>query len=579
MIDWRQAIQRYDFHRRKKPLESHRLRLSIALLLSFGFHAFILFLSFGAPGQGLPGLAWPWLERRVQATAMTVRLTDVAPPSLANSTALPVTQRVPNITSTPPTPKPEHPLPAGKSFEVTPAQDKLAIRPQKSPARPPQKPDHPVPVETPVFRPVAQPPPQKILAQKDPQQETFNVPPVSRIEPEPPRTPDNTASTPSDGPPAAPDTEATRRQAEEIAAKLLAEQLRIAAEQETRRQDLLQAKELEARKQAEALRLREEKKLQDAQRLALELEAQRQAEDIAQSAAAERERQAALALQKAQELKRLEETKISEETKRIEEAQKQQEAIKREEVRRIAALEAETLRRAQEAARQLAAERQKELESRRQAEEAAAVARARETAERQRLDAEAAARRDSLAAEQAASRAVAGAISGSGPANAPPAPGALSGRDLAAAAIDQLRSQGTARIAPPSPPPRPGPDDNPRRRSIIGVERDVMLRMYVDSWRWRIERNGSLNYSSSAGWGAPDYAVVTVAIRSDGSLESVVIHRSSGLRQIDEAVKRIAQMYAPYSAFQPALARQFDVIEIRRIWNFDGPLRIQEEPR
>lgn len=106
-----------------------------------------------------------------------------------------------------------------------------------------------------------------------------------------------------------------------------------------------------------------------------------------------------------------------------------------------------------------------------------------------------------------------------------------------------------------------------------------MVRMYVDSWRWRIERNGTLNYSSSAGWGAPDYAVVTVAIRSDGSLESVVIHRSSGLRQIDEAVKRIAQMYAPYSAFQPALARQFDVIEIRRVWNFDGPLRIQEEPR
>lgn len=289
MINWRQAIKRYDFHRREKPLESHRLRLSIALLLSFGFHAFILFLSFGAPGQGLPGLAWPWLERRVQATALTVRLTDVAPPSLADSTALPVTQRVPNITSTPPTPKPENPLPAGKAFEITPARDKLTISPQQPPARPSKKPDQTVPVAD---TPVARPPPQQqqeILAQKDPQQETFNVPPVSRIEPEPPRTPDNTASTPSDEPPAAPDTEAARRQAEEIAAKLLAEQVRIAAEQEARRQDLLQAKELEARKQAEALRLREEKKLQDAQRLALELEAQRRAEDIARSAAAERE--------------------------------------------------------------------------------------------------------------------------------------------------------------------------------------------------------------------------------------------------------------------------------------------------
>jgi len=73
--------------------------------------------------------------------------------------------------------------------------------------------------------------------------------------------------------------------------------------------------------------------------------------------------------------------------------------------------------------------------------------------------------------------------------------------------------------------------------------------------------------------------VVTVAIRSDGSLESVLINRSSGLREIDEAVQRIARLYAPYSAFQPGLARQFDVIEIRRVWNFDGPLRILEEPQ
>ncbi len=399
----------------------------------------------------------------MQATVITVRLTDVAPPSLPDSAASPVLPRMPDLTSTASTPKPEKPLPAGKSFEITPARDTLTIPAQKSPARPSKIPDKPVPAaETPVSRPVAQPPKQEILAQKDPQLETFNVPPLSRTEPEPPRTPDSTATTPSEGPPATPDAEAVRRQAEEMAAKLLAEQAlnareqaRIAAEQEARRQNLLQAKELEARKQAETLRLREEQKLQDAQRLALELEAQRRAEEIAR-AAAERERQTALALQKTQELKRLEETKKSEETKRneetrrIEETQKQQEAIKREEARRIAALEAETLRRAQEAARQLAAERQKELESRRQAEEAAAVARARETAERQRLDAEAATRRESLAAEQAPSRAAAGAISGSGSTNAPPAPGALSGRDLAAAALDQLRSQGTARIAPPA---------------------------------------------------------------------------------------------------------------------------------
>jgi TonB family protein len=126
----------------------------------------------------------------------------------------------------------------------------------------------------------------------------------------------------------------------------------------------------------------------------------------------------------------------------------------------------------------------------------------------------------------------------------------------------------------PSPP---ASADNLRRRSLIGAERDVGLRMYVESWRSKIERNGTLNYRRSAGMRAPDNPIVTVSIRSDGSLEDIVIHRSSGLRELDEAVRRIAQLHAPYSAFPPELARQFDVIDIRRVWFFDNTLRIMDE--
>lgn len=567
-MNLRRIIRRHDSHRWQEPWADHRLRPSIALLLSVCFHAFILSLNFGEPGMGLPGLALPWLERRIQASDITVRLTNVPQPSVPDTTPPPIPPRIQDFTPTSIPPKPAKPLPANKSFEVSPPQDALARRPQKPPVLPLNKTDAPVPAAgTPVPGQLTRPPRPEILVQKDPQQETFNVPPVSRTEPGQLRTPDSAERTPSDGPPAADETEAARKQAEEMAAKLLVEQAAL-------QQNLIDAQELEAKKEGEALRLREVQTQQEAQRQALELEAQRRAEEIARSAAEEQELQAALALQKAQEVKRLEEAK------RIEETQKQNEAKKKEEeAKYIAALEMEALKRSEEAARQQAAERQKALESQRQAEAAAAQVRAREIAERQRLEGEAAARRESLAAEQAAGRAAAGTGSGSRPADASPAPGALSGRDLAAAALDQLRSQGTARTAPPLPPSQPRPDDNPRRRSIFGAERDVMLRMYVDSWRWRIERNGALNYSPSAGWRARDYPVVTVAIRSDGSLESVLIHRSSGLREIDEAVQRIVRLYAPYSAFQPALARQFDVIEIRRVWNFDGPLRILEEPQ
>jgi TonB family protein len=86
-----------------------------------------------------------------------------------------------------------------------------------------------------------------------------------------------------------------------------------------------------------------------------------------------------------------------------------------------------------------------------------------------------------------------------------------------------------------------------------------------------------VNYRPSAAWRARENPIVTVSIRSDGSLEDVLINRSSGVREIDEAVLRIAQLHAPYSKFPPDIARHYDVIEIRRVWMFDARLKILDE--
>lgn len=120
--------------------------------------------------------------------------------------------------------------------------------------------------------------------------------------------------------------------------------------------------------------------------------------------------------------------------------------------------------------------------------------------------------------------------------------------------------------------------ENSRRRFIFGsVERDIRLKLYIENWRWKIERNGNLNYPQSARAKASENPLVTVAVRSDDSVEEVFIHRSSGLRELDEAVRRIVQLYAPYGAFSPDLASAYDVIEIRRIWLFADTLRLLEE--
>jgi TonB family protein len=158
---------------------------------------------------------------------------------------------------------------------------------------------------------------------------------------------------------------------------------------------------------------------------------------------------------------------------------------------------------------------------------------------------------------------------------------ALMSSDLANRAREQLRNRDLSNdVLSSTTLPRREQETRIRRHSVFGgVERDVQLRMYVDSWKQKIERNGNLNYSQTSREKARGDPLVTVLIRSDGSVEDVVILRSSGRADLDQAVKNIVRLNARYAAFPPAIAAQYDVIEIRRIWSFDDNLRILEELR
>jgi TolA protein len=502
------------------------LRLSLALALSLYLHAFLISLELGDPGFGWPGFAKPQAERRVQAPDLTVRLEEA--PRLQ--------MPVPSAAVTATIPKPAAPPRAGKTFEAVPPVVARAAPPTKPLSRPRRKSAAPAPAakvraRKPEIRAEPQP---EILAQSDPQEETFSVPPPAPPEPQPPRAPEIEASRKTEVESRKEEEEA-RRKEEGERRKEEQQQLALQKEQEAQRiEETLKQEEAEAGLKAEG-----ERREKEEQQLALELEAKKQEE--AQARRKEEEeasRKAEGERRKEEEAQRL----ALEEARRKEEEQRL--ALQKEQEARHLALEAEALRRAEEteARRKAEVERRKE-EERQQAEEAAARARAQESADRQRAGTQA-------------------------------APGALSGKELAAKVLGQLRTPGGVPLAPPRPPSDPS-----RRRSISSPERDVVLRMYVEGWRSKIERNGPLNYRPLASRQARDYPVVTVSIRSDGSLEDVLIHRSSGLRELDEAVRRIARLYAPYSAFPPEVARQYDVIEIRRVWQFGDTLSIVEETR
>jgi periplasmic protein TonB len=98
-------------------------------------------------------------------------------------------------------------------------------------------------------------------------------------------------------------------------------------------------------------------------------------------------------------------------------------------------------------------------------------------------------------------------------------------------------------------------------------ESDVAV--YLDSWRRKIERVGTMNFPSVAKnrklSGTP---VIEVTIGADGKLLESVVRRSSGRAEIDEAAMRILTLAAPYDPFPPDLATKHDQIRIAYEWQF-----------
>jgi TonB family protein len=115
-----------------------------------------------------------------------------------------------------------------------------------------------------------------------------------------------------------------------------------------------------------------------------------------------------------------------------------------------------------------------------------------------------------------------------------------------------------------------------RRVRLWGrTDPNVDLVQYAEAWARKIQFNTLLDTVRDVAKRPHTPPMVTVAVRSDGSVESVTFVVSSGVAEVDEAIRRIVESHRPYPAFPPNLARQFDVIEIRRTWYFDSAVRLQ----
>jgi periplasmic protein TonB len=148
------------------------------------------------------------------------------------------------------------------------------------------------------------------------------------------------------------------------------------------------------------------------------------------------------------------------------------------------------------------------------------------------------------------------------PAKADEAANQPSGRDLADLSLAAMRLQAQIDRQIEEYQKRP-------RKKFIGARAaEYRFAQYEEDWRMKVERIGSLNYPAEARGKYYGNLRLTVTIRADGTVESIELDRSSGLKVLDAAAFRIVKMATPFAAFPADIRRDTDLLVITRTWFF-----------
>jgi periplasmic protein TonB len=149
----------------------------------------------------------------------------------------------------------------------------------------------------------------------------------------------------------------------------------------------------------------------------------------------------------------------------------------------------------------------------------------------------------------------------------------------------QAADAGAPEAAPTPQDARPadaaGPDDDAGPALLRGPKRDELwvtpdsraasLAPYLDAWRHKVERIGTLNYPSAARRSAVTRSpVLEVAINASGMLEKAEIRQSSGDPELDQASLDILKIASPFDPFPAELERQYHVLRFAYEWQFVG---------
>lgn len=114
-------------------------------------------------------------------------------------------------------------------------------------------------------------------------------------------------------------------------------------------------------------------------------------------------------------------------------------------------------------------------------------------------------------------------------------------------------------------------DDNPRHLvvSVNAARSDIAP--YLDRWKRRVERIGTLNFPSELRVeGLSGNPTLEVAITPDGGLAEVLVLRSSGHAALDQAAMTVLTRAAPFAEFPPEIRENYDLLRFAYKFEFRG---------
>jgi protein TonB len=111
----------------------------------------------------------------------------------------------------------------------------------------------------------------------------------------------------------------------------------------------------------------------------------------------------------------------------------------------------------------------------------------------------------------------------------------------------------------------------PRELIVSANTRESRIAAYLDGWKRRIERVGTMNFPRSAASAAADRnPVLEVNISADGRLQEALILAGSGSRELDMAAVKILRLASPFDPFPEYLRNDYDALKFSYEWQFDS---------